>query len=792
VEAIKNLYYRYLRYHLAKDEPTATNQDKYLALSYAVRSEMMDRWIETQKRYHENNVRRVYFLSLEYLLGKNLKNNVINLDLQDSVAEAAQSLGFSLDSIFDQEDDFEIGNGGKGRLAASYQDAMATAGIPAIGYGLRYDYALFRQRIEEGKQVERPYDWAHKGHPWEIVRPEYACSVGFYGAAQPMEKNGSFASPAFWQASDEVAAVPFDVPIPGFRSETVNTLRLWSARASEEFLKDYVRACDEKSKSGRITRLLLPDEDIRRASDLRLKQQYFFVSASLQDILRRFKAHNADVADLPNKVAIQLSGSSCSIAVAELMRLLVDVEGLGWEVAWEVTRRTFSYTSHAISRENLESWPVYLMEQILPRHLQIIYEINARHLQSIRTSGLGPEAIRELSVVEEGEVKRIRMAHLAVLGSSALNGVSTVHTNMLQNRIFGDFLPHVHTPVFNITNGVAYRRWLASANAPLASLITEAIGDKWLREPAELCALEKFVDDEQFLFRLGDLKHAAKRKLGEVLQRCCDFELDSSAFVDVQAKKIHPYKRQVLNVLNILDRFLRIRDGEDPAGYRVHVFAGRAMPADHMGKQIIHLIHIVADAVNRELLTENRLRVLFVPNFGVSLAECLVPAADLTEEIAAPGLEACGTTNMKFASNGAIAMASRAGANLDMERIIGSENIFLFGRNGDEARSSIQPHEMIAQNPRLQSIFKVLEEEVLPAAKDGDMVYPLLASLRDKDPFGVLIDFDSYHQQQDAVDQCYRNHRQWLAMSLRNIARIGYFTSDRAVREYAREIWKVI
>jgi starch phosphorylase len=793
MENLETFYNRYLRYFLAKDDLTATAYDKYMALSYAIRSNMVDKWIDTQKAYHETNARRVYYLSMEYVLGKSLRQNMTNLGLDEAVEAVSRNLGFSLDQVFDQEDDFELGNGGKGRLAACFQDSMATLGLPAMAYGLRYDYAMFRQKIHEGLQTEAPFDWLHKGHPWEIVRPEYACQVGFHGNTSAARGPGD--SRRLWKPADIATAVPYDMPIPGFQNDTVNTLRLWSARPSEEFLSDYinhgdyVRACEEKSQSGRISKILFPDEDVRRATELRIKQQYFFVAASLADILRRYKMHNPDIRGFDAKVAIQLNGSRCALAIPELMRLLLDDEGLNWDDAWRITSRVFAYTSHAVSRENLENWPVYLMEQIVPRNMQIIFEINQRFLDTIRPAIGSDELIRDLSIVEEGEVKRVKMAHLAVLGAHTINGVSLVQSSLLKTKVFAPLSDHCGATFLNVTNGIAHRRWVASTNRPLAELITEAIGEQWQRDAERLRDLERFAGDAAFLERLGAVKRAAKTRLAAALERCCNERVDPESLFDVQCKKIHPYKRQTLNLFATLDRYLALLNGEADFGPRTHLFAGKAAPSDHLAKQIIHLINVLAEVINGDARVKDRLRIVFVPDYGISWAEYLIPAADLSEQIATPALEASGTSNMKLALNGALTIASKSGSNVEMIERIGEENLFVFGASENKRASYQEIERIIANEPRLSAIYEFLER-LLPTVADGGAIYPLLASLRDSDEFRVLRDFGDYADKQRQVDRLYAQQTTWREMCLKNIARIGWFSSDRAVREYEAKIWR--
>ncbi len=565
---LKENYYRYLRYFLAKDETTATAYDKYMALAYSIRSEMVDNWIKTQKNYSEQNVRRVYYLSMEYVFGKSLRQNMLNLGIEEPITTAVKSMGFSIDELYSQEDDFELGNSGKGRQAVCHLESMATLGIPAMAYGLRYDYAQFQQDIRNGLQIEKPLDWLHRGHPWEIIRPEYSCTVQFAGDCRPVASVGTTFGPYEWKSAEQVHAIPYDVPIPGFENDVVNTLRLWSARASEEFLpdyanhNDYVRACEEKSQLGRITKVLFPDEDVRRATELRMKQQYFFISAALQDIVRRYKIRNRDFNDLDKKIIIQLNGSRCALAIPELMRILVDVEHMAWDRAWEITKNVFAYTSHAVLRDNLEMWPVYKVAQILPRHMQIIFDINQIHLEKIRsTLKLEPEIVRDLSLIEEGEVKRIRLANLAVVGSFSVNGVSKEQSEVLNKKIFPSFSLAFPGKISNKSSGISHRRWLLCDNKELSELISEKIGEGWIRNADELQKLEKLVDNTSFLTSMQKIRTKAKRQLAISLQKFVKCDIDSESIFNIQSGKIHPYKRQVLHVLYILHRYLQIKNG---------------------------------------------------------------------------------------------------------------------------------------------------------------------------------------------------------------------------------------
>jgi glycogen phosphorylase len=799
MKSIKEAYSHYLRYILAKENSTATVHDKFMALSYVIRSEMVDRWVETQHYYHAENPKRVYFLSTEYMFGRSLRQNIINLDMEKYVADQAREMDIPLDEIFDQEEPLDLGNGGKARLAACMQDSMATREIPAMAYGIRYDYGVFHQSIEQNAQVEKPYDWLHKGHPWEIIRPEYSCEVNFYGRSDRLDsKNNPLARR--WSNAEKVLAIPYDLPVIGYHNRVVNTLRLWVSRASEQFLPDYqnhgdyVRACEEKSRSGTLTKVLFPEEDVLRATELRLKQHYFLISASLHDIIRRYKLHNTDLTHLPEKLIIQLSGSSCALAIPELMRILVDDENIMWKTAWEITKRVFSYTSHAVSKDSLETWPVYMMTQVLPRHIEIIYEINQQHLDDVRSSyGNRDDLVRELSIIQEGDVKRVRLANLAFIGSSYVNGVSFSQTRKLKNRVFPEFNVVCPEKFINKTNGISHRRWMLCANRPLSSLITSAIGDKWIRQPERLRLLEPYSNEEKFLYDFSEIRSDAKKNLAAYVKKSCGVSIDPSAMFDVHCKKIHQYKRQVLHVFSILSKYLKIKNGEALSGNRVHIFAGKAAPSDQLAKQIIKLINITSHIVNDDPVMEGRMSVVFLPDYDVTLGERIVPAADLSEQIATPGQEACGTGNMKFALNGAITMASRGGSNIEMAEQIGQENMFIFGKTVDELPDNrqYQPWDIVSANKHLASIFSLLEERMPAIPCGGPSINPLLSTLKDTDSYFVLLDFEDYIKQQNAADELYSDKRSWFSKSVLTLARSGWFSIDRTVAEYAGEIWNV-
>lgn len=797
MENIKDFYYRFLRYFQAKDNATATTYDKYLALCYAVRSQMIDFWIDTQKRYHDSNPRRVYYISLEYILGKSLRHNIINLNIENNVSDTARDLGFSLEELYEKDDDFELGNGARGRLAACMIESLATQGIASHSYGLRYDFAQYHQIIENGMQVERPCDWLHKGHPWEIIRPEYAGSVQYGGKSVPLNGDG-FSKPCNWLSTEKVVAIPYDLPVCGFQNNMVNTLRLWSARATEEFLPDYLnhgdytRACEENTQSGRITKLLYPEEDVRRTIEGRLKQCYFLVSASLNDIVRRFKLYNSDMTDLPKKAIIHLNGSSCALAIPEMMRILIDEERLPFEAAWETTRKLFSYTSYAVGKEDPELWPVYMVTQIFPRHMQLIFEINQFHLDRTRRWVGDNEMIRDLSVIQEGEVKRIRMGTLAAIGSVAVSGVSYEQSDLLKSRVFPELVRSNTTAFSRKSVGISHRRWLLNINRPLASLITEAIGDGWTRDAQKLEDLGKFIVRDDFCNRFWDIKHAAKRRFANYLKQSLGIEINPTDLFNVQATRIRQSKRQALHVLGILARYLELKTSERVIVKQTHIFGGKAAPTDHLGKQMIHLVHLVADIINNDPDTRGKLRVVFIPDYGMSWAERLIPAADLSEHLSVPGIEAVGSGCIKFGLNGALSIVSRSAISLEYIERMGEANTFAFGVTQEQLPhpNSYQPFDIIYKSEELKRIFKFIESKV-DEIPGGSAIFPLLGTLRDSDSGYVMLDYADYMGRKNAAEALFGERIAWARKSLQNIAAMGCFSIDRLVAEYNKEIWNV-
>jgi len=802
VEAIKLGFENHLKYTLAKDEYSATDRDRYYALAMTVRDRLVERWIQTSQRYHQRDAKRVYYLSVEYLIGRAMGNNVINLGLDEAVVRAMEDLGLDWGFLRDMERDAALGNGGLGRLAACFLDSLATLELPGYGYGLRYDYGIFRQAIREGYQVEEPDNWLRHGYPWEIERPEYQIPVHFGGHVEM--GHDAFGRLAFrWTPERTVLGIPYDFPIAGYGNHTVNNLRLWTAKATEEFdlhnFSDghYLQAYEQKALTETISKVLYPDDRAEEGRELRFKQQYFFVACSLRDIVRRYKAAHADFAAFPDKVAIQLNDTHPAIAVAELMRLLVDAESLDWDAAWDVTVRTFGYTNHTLMPEALERWPVRLFEDLLPRHLQIIYEINRRFLRQVMNRFPNDEdRLARMSLIEEGPEKRVRMAHLSVVGSHSVNGVSAVHSDLVRQRLFRDF--HGLTPAKfnNKTNGVTQRRWLLKANPGLARLITDRIGDAWVKDLDRLRDLEAFADDGGFKEALRRVKRENKQRLAELIEADNGVRVDPDSLFDVQVKRIHEYKRQLLNVLHMVHRYARLK--ENPRldlVPRTFLVAGKAAPAYAMAKLHIKLVGDLAAIVNGDPDMRGRMRVAFLRDYRVSLAERIIPAADLSEQISLAGTEASGTGNMKLALNGALTIGTLDGANIEIRDAVGPENFFLFGLTVEEVdalhRDGYNPWDYYHRFPELRRIVDYFRGNFLNLEQPGLYQAVWDSLLPNGDPFFNLADFHAYIRCQEAVDHAYRDTDRWTRMVLCNIARMGRFSSDRTILEYARDIWGV-
>ena len=799
VEGLKDDFAWHLRYSLAKGDTRATERDEYTAFAMAVRDRLVERWISTQEEYARQNTKRVYYMSLEFLIGRLLGNNVINLKADQLCREALKEYGIDWNSLRDYESDAGLGNGGLGRLAACYIDSMSTLNLAGMGYGLRYDYGIFRQKIVNGSQVEEPDHWLKNGYPWEMARPEYAQHVHFGGHVECRTDGGR--QQWYWVPAETVEGVPYDLPIVGY-DKAVNSLRLWSAKAVDDFdlanfdKGSYVEAVEQKVLAENLTKVLYPNDNTMQGKELRLRQQYFFVACSLRDILRRFRQTNDSWDALPDKVFIQLNDTHPTLVVPELMRILIDLEGLDWDKAWDLTRRSTGYTNHTILQEALEKWPVPMMERLLPRHLQIIYEINGRFLQEISSLYPGDIAkLQRMSLIDENGERYVRMANLCVVGTSSVNGVAELHTEILKTTLFKDFYELWPEKFHNVTNGITPRRWLLKANPSLSQLISESIGDSWITRLDDLKKLEKFSNDSNFLSAMAKIKRSNKGQLANWTKKNLGIELNPDAIFDVQVKRLHEYKRQLMLALYIVMFYNRLLGDKsyDPVP-RQFIFAAKSAPGYYMAKLIIRFIHGIANVVNANPKTRGKLSVAFLPDYRVSLAEKIMPASEVSEQISLAGMEASGTGNMKFMMNGALTVGTYDGANVEIHREVGDENMFLFGlRTEDVAklRPTYVSKDWYAKDPEIKQALDMIKSNVFSLLEPG-LFEPILRSLLDyNDYYMLLADLRSYSEAQDRVDAAYRNAKKWNRMSLVNVARSGFFSSDRSVMEYARDIWHV-
>jgi starch phosphorylase len=802
VETLKRAFADHLQYSQGKDEHTATALDRYFAVAYAVRDRLTRRWIPTQQAYYKHDAKRVYYLSLEFLMGRALENNLLNLGLHDPMKAALADLGLDLPTILQLEPDAGLGNGGLGRLAACFLDSLATLGYPAYGYGIRYEFGIFDQEIRNGYQIERPEEWLRFGSPWEIARPEYVVPVALYGRTEHgADASGKLA--VRWVDARHVLGMPYDVPIAGYQNGTVNTLRLWRARASQELdladfnAGDYLSAVEDKGFSENISKVLYPNDLTVMGKELRLQQQYFFVCCSIHDIVMRHLKVHEGFANFPDKVAIQLNDTHPAIAIAELMRVLVDEHGLEWDAAWEICRATFGYTNHTLMPEALERWSVDLFGRVLPRHLEIVFELNRRFLEAVRREGKADEgAISRMSLVEEGPTKQIRMANLAVVGSRSVNGVAALHTELLKRELFKDFFALWPDRFNNKTNGVTPRRWLLQANPSLASAITETIGPEWITDAAQLRALEPLAEDAGFRALFRDIKRENKARLTEIVKGENGITLDLDSIFDVQVKRIHEYKRQLLAILRVAAEYLRIKEDRSYEPYpRTYLFGGKAAPGYAMAKWIVKLVNSVADVVNHDVDVRGRITVAFLRNYRVSLAERIFPAADVSEQISTAGKEASGTGNMKFALNGALTVGTLDGANVEIREEVGPENFFLFGLTVDQVaalkKRGYDPWEFYRSDRRLKGVLDAVASGRFSPGEPA-LFRPIVDSLLNGgDPYLVLADFAAYCACQEEVERAYRDPERWTRMAILNVARAGKFSSDRTIREYAEQIWGV-
>jgi len=788
----------HLVYSISKDPITATERDWFYSAAYALRERLTENWIKTMRSYYQQDAKRVYYLSMEFLMGRTLMNAVLNTGCEENFKQAMAGLGLDAERIREQEFDAALGNGGLGRLAACFLDSMATLGIPGYGYGIRYEYGMFNQRIENGYQVEHPDNWLRYGNPWEFPRPEMLYQVKFNGrVVNYADEDGK---PRFhWVDTDDVMAMAYDSPIPGYDTNTVNNMRLWAAKASRDFdLRyfnegNYIKAVEDKNESENLSKVLYPDDTTEMGRELRLKQQYFFVCASLQDILARHAKHHPGFDDLPDKVAIQLNDTHPSIAIPELMRVLVDQHGLEWERAWDITTRTFAYTNHTLMPEALETWPVELFENILPRHLQIIYEINHRFLKDVmHRYPDDPARWGRMSIIDEGHGRRVRMAHLAFVGSHKVNGVAELHTQLMKDTIFADFHQMWPDRIVNMTNGVTPRRWLNQANPGLSALISRHIGQGWLKNLSQLRRLVPLADDDGFRAEFAQVKRDNKVRLARVIAQRLHLKVDPDSLFDVQVKRIHEYKRQLLNVLHVITLYNRLRAGADGVP-RTVIFAGKAAPGYLQAKRIIKLINDVADIVNNDPMINDRLKVVFLPNYDVSNAELIIPAANLSEQISTAGTEASGTGNMKLSLNGALTIGTLDGANIEIREEVGAENFFLFGLTAQEVaelrRTGYNPWDYYHADPELKQALDMINNGYF-SPDDRARFRPIFDALtQGGDPYLLLADYAAYIACQQSVEALYREPDAWTRKSILNVAHMGKFSSDRTISDYASQIW---
>jgi starch phosphorylase len=801
VDSFREDIKQHLRYTLAKDKYSSTEWDNYRSVVLSVMDRLHDRWLNTQQRYYEDNEKRVYYISMEYLIGRLLDNMLVNLGMQDVAAEAMKEVGLDYDKVRNAEWDAGLGNGGLGRLAACFLDSMATLGIPAIGYGIRYDYGIFYQQIENGYQIEKPDLWLRYGNPWDIVRPKIQYNVPFYGNSHAYhDESGDLRFR--WDNTHDVLAVAYDTPIPGYKNDVVNNLRLWKASSSSSIdLKSfnqgqYIDAVRDTQLNENISRVLYPNDKVFVGQELRLKQEFFLVAASVRDILRRFKKTNDDWRDLPEKVAIQCNDTHPNLAIPEMMRILVDEEGLNWDLAWDITKKTMAYTNHTLLPEALEKWPVSLLRSLLPRHLQIIYEINRRFLNEVSDQiGDDKGKVSRLSIVGEGEDPVVHMASLGIVGSHKVNGVAALHSNLIKKHLFKDFYEIYPDKFTNKTNGITPRRWLRQSNRELSELITGEIGEGWVTDLDQLKKLEKFVDDKKFMKKFAKVKQNNKQRMADYIEEKRGIEINTKSMFDIQIKRIHEYKRQFMLALYAITQYNRIKENPDKEFVpRTILVAGKAAPGYTMAKLFIKLMNDIGKKINNDSDVGDKLKFIFLENYSVTLAEKMIPSANLSEQISTAGFEASGTGNMKFALNGALTIGTLDGANVEIKEEVGDENIFIFGNTVDDVErlrhEGYNPWDYYNSNAELKKALDQIKNGFFN--DDKELYQPIIDSLLHKgDYFLVLADYEAYVNKQAEVDELYKDQEEWNRKALLNTARVGKFSSDRTIRDYADEIWDV-
>ena len=801
VKAFRDKFEHNLYYRRGQAVQSASENDSYMAFANTVRDRLIERWRKTTQAYYDTNPRFVYYLSAEYLIGRQLRQNMLYTNTTDIAREAVSYNGNNFDSLVAQDIEPGLGNGGLGRLAACFLDSMATLDIPNVGYGIRYQYGIFNQEIEQGWQVERPDEWLLLGNPWEFPQPDNMVEVKFGGHTESYtDEAGNYR--VCWHPDYTVRGQPYHMLVPGYETETVNMLRLWAARASREFdfqlfnSGDYANAVDTKILSENITKVLYPNDNAPEGQKLRLKQQYFFVACSLHDIIRRFQLRNDDWEKFPEKVVIQLNDTHPVIGIPELMRLLLDNYQLDWDQAWRITTKTFAYTCHTLLPEALESWPVGLIQYLLPRHLEIIYEINHRFLEEVRHRFPNdPGKLERMSIIQEGDEKFVRMAQLAIVGSFSVNGVAQIQSDLLKERVFTDFYEMWPEKFNNKTNGVTPRRFMKIANPDLSDLISSKIGNGWLKDLDQLKQLEEFVDDVDFCREWQQVKQQNKQTLADYILQHNVIKVNPNSMFDIMVKRLHQYKRQHLKALHIITLYNRIKANPDiDIVPQTFIFGAKAAPGYFMAKRIIKLINSIGDVVNNDPDVRGRLKVIFLENFNVSLAQKIYPAANLSEQISLAGKEASGTGNMKFALNGALTIGTLDGANIEIRDLVGPDNFFLFGMTKDEVfafrEQGYNPQDFYHRNGELQQAIDQIASGYFSNG-DTELFKPIVDTLMYHDPFMLFADYASYIEAQDRAAFAFRDQQKWARMSILNVARCGFFSSDRTMREYCEDIWKV-
>lgn len=796
VEGVKKAIVYKLIFLIGRSPKEASQRDWLNATLHAVRDLVTEGWITTARQSRAEETRRVYYLSMEFLIGRTLSNAMIAEGVYDVAEKALAELNVNLEEIIEKEVDPGLGNGGLGRLAACFMDSLATLAIPAMGYGIRYEYGMFRQKIENGQQVERPDDWLEKGAPWEFMRPSKRFSIDFGGHIYFEDKK------CIWNPAEKVTALAYDQMIPGYKNDSASTLRLWSAHGGElfdleEFNRgDHLAAVATRSANQNLSRVLYPDDSTWNGRELRLRQEYFLVSASLQDILRRHLRTHGTLNNLADKVAIHLNDTHPALAIPELMRILIDLHGYSWQNAWDVTRRIFSYTCHTLMSEALETWPVEMMAKILPRHLQMIFEINDHFLEYVKTYvTTDMDFIRRVSLIEEGYQRKVRMGWLSVVGSHKVNGVAAIHSDLMVTSTFADFARIYPERFTNVTNGVTPRRWLAVANPKLAALFDQYIGSEWRCDLSQIEKLKAFADKGEFKRAVADIKYDNKVKLAQYVKKTLDIDLDPHALFDVQVKRIHEYKRQMLNVLHIIARYNEmLAHPEKDWQPRVFILAGKAASAYYAAKQTIRLINDVANVINNDERLKGRLKVVFIPNYSVSLAQLIIPAADISEQISLAGTEASGTSNMKFALNGALTLGTLDGANVEILDNVGEDHIFIFGNTVEQVealrREGYRPFDYYQNDEQLREVIdQIIRGDFSP--EEPNRYHSLIQGLQYHDYYQSFADFRSYVEAQKAVDKKYQDRDTWIASTIQNMVNMGFFSSDRTILEYAKNIWKI-